>query len=191
VIFLVADFTRRFNWWDQKPGFRDVPLMTSGQIREMAEGGIEFGSHAVTHRILTGLSARELERELVDSRSRIQDITGREVRSIAYPYGIADGRIVEAAEQAGYSCGFCVTERPSGVGRSIYAIPRTNMTSMFHPAGLSLKLSTSYSFWRQLKAVGKRLSTPGQIIPESPKERSRSTMRSEPRHGFRMHEVKE
>ncbi|RMF48577.1 MAG: hypothetical protein D6750_07485, partial [Bacteroidetes bacterium] len=47
VIFGVTDPTRRWNFWDADAA--PAPLLTPAQMREMAQYGIEFGAHTVTH----------------------------------------------------------------------------------------------------------------------------------------------
>ena len=47
----------------------------------------------------------ELERELAASHAACSEKLGRPCRSIAYPYGDVDARVVEAARSAGYALG--------------------------------------------------------------------------------------
>ncbi len=61
--------------------------MTWDQAREMAGGGIEFGSHTVSHPILSTLTESELQRELVDSRLAIQEQLRQPADVLAYPVG--------------------------------------------------------------------------------------------------------
>jgi hypothetical protein len=64
VVFLVADFSRRTNWWDTPLGVPEAQLLTPNQINRMAGNGIEFGSHTLTHRSLPGASEAELKAEV-------------------------------------------------------------------------------------------------------------------------------
>lgn len=57
------------------------------EVREMAENGIEFGSHTVSHPILANVSEEHLERELLESKKTIERELGREVLTLAYPVG--------------------------------------------------------------------------------------------------------
>jgi len=78
------------------------------QVREMAASGIEFGSHTVSHPILTQLTHEELERELRDSREIIRRETGQPVDVIAYPIGkhfAFDERVKTACRDCGYRLG--------------------------------------------------------------------------------------
>lgn len=71
-------------------------------LAELANQGWEVGSHTRTHPRLSSLDDAELERELVDSRAECEAALGIRCRSLAYPYGDHDARVVAATRRAGY-----------------------------------------------------------------------------------------
>lgn len=78
------------------------------QIRELADNGIEVGSHTRTHPRLSTLAADELENEIRGSKERIERALGRRVESFCYPHGMETDVTPEACrevERAGYSSG--------------------------------------------------------------------------------------
>lgn len=81
--------------------------MSWEQVRQMSEAGVEFGSHAVSHPILTALDDAELARELTDSRRTIEEQTGKRCEVLAYPGGSGayDARVLEAVRASGYRLG--------------------------------------------------------------------------------------
>lgn len=72
------------------------------QAREMADVGVEIGSHTLTHPILTGLSDDGLRDEVRRSRERIQYAIGRDVETFCYPNGDYDLRAQVEVARAGY-----------------------------------------------------------------------------------------
>ncbi len=80
--------------------------MSWDQVKEMSEAGISFASHAMSHRILCRLSDKECTDELTTSREIIEAEIGIKVRTIAYPNGDHDERVIELTRNAGYSVGF-------------------------------------------------------------------------------------
>jgi len=68
---------------------RDVPglMLSWDDVREMHRAGIRFGSHTATHPILSRVDAARARRELVDSRSAIEEHLGAPVAGFAYPNG--------------------------------------------------------------------------------------------------------
>lgn len=84
-------------------------LLTGSELREMHAAGMEIGSHTVNHVRLTESTPDELHRELVESKSTLEDLLGTAITSFAYPYGAWDERCAQAAQNAGYSAA-CTTD---------------------------------------------------------------------------------
>ena len=81
-------------------------LLDDADAKALSEAGMELGSHAMTHRDLRSLDNDELATELQESKAAVEKITGRPCRTIAYPYGLYDDRVTEAAAAAGYELAF-------------------------------------------------------------------------------------
>ncbi|MBK9707742.1 MAG: polysaccharide deacetylase family protein [Acidobacteria bacterium] len=75
--------------------------------REMAMAGIEFGSHTVTHEMLTTVIEDRLQREVNDSRAQIEDELGRPSDLFSYPNGEMNDSVREAVIRAGYRGAGC------------------------------------------------------------------------------------
>lgn len=75
-------------------------------MTEMLNYGIDIESHTVNHLKLNELSYDEQLRELQESKKTLEQITGREVCAIAYPFGHFNDDSIKAAEAAGYKLGF-------------------------------------------------------------------------------------
>jgi peptidoglycan/xylan/chitin deacetylase (PgdA/CDA1 family) len=61
--------------------------VTWPEVREMRRAGIEFGSHTVTHPILTRVSPAEAREEIVASKRRLEEVLGEPVAWFCYPQG--------------------------------------------------------------------------------------------------------
>ncbi len=76
------------------------------QVKWMAARGIEIGCHTHTHANLGyGLSKATLRREIVDSRKKLQDLSGQPVRYFAFPYGMPENMSADAIDTV-YEAGF-------------------------------------------------------------------------------------
>lgn len=80
----------------------ELESLTWDEVRTLAGKGWEIGSHTLTHPYLTRTSDEELERELVESKRRLEQELGRTCETLAYPSGDHDERVVAAAAGAGY-----------------------------------------------------------------------------------------
>ena len=82
--------------------------MTWEQVQEMSGNGMEFGSHSVSHPVLSRIGAEQLEFELHESRKTIQEKTGQSVDVIAYPVGGSmeyNDAVMSVVRNAGYRMG--------------------------------------------------------------------------------------
>jgi peptidoglycan/xylan/chitin deacetylase (PgdA/CDA1 family) len=110
TVFVVTDFAdggRRLEWpgiehWRAGPHEHELDGLTWTQLAELADEGWEIGSHTRTHPRLTQLSDGALARELRESRDACESALRRPCRSLAYPYGDYDRRVMAAAADAGY-----------------------------------------------------------------------------------------
>ena len=98
-----------------------------GQVREMADIGIEIGSHGCSHRIFTRLSSEEAEEEFVGSKAEIERRVGRVVQHFAFPHEAANGALLASAAAAGYRTA-CLGEPGGGAEElGIRALRRLGM----------------------------------------------------------------
>lgn len=57
------------------------------EVKEMARSGIDFGSHTISHPILSHVGESQLQSEISESKRIIEQHLGREVMAFAYPAG--------------------------------------------------------------------------------------------------------
>lgn len=83
--------------------FMDTPgYLSHEQILEMVHAGWDVGSHTMNHYDLTALDAVMLQREIVTSKKKLENILGIDVLTLAYPFGAKNGTVVAEARAAGY-----------------------------------------------------------------------------------------
>ncbi|MBI4244964.1 MAG: polysaccharide deacetylase family protein [Planctomycetes bacterium] len=83
-------------------------FLNSRELRELSSyHGVTIGAHGVRHVQLTKCDDAVLKRELQDSKHYLEDLIGKSVTTLAYPYGMVDRRVRDAAEDAGYVRGGC------------------------------------------------------------------------------------
>lgn len=116
-----------------------LATMRWDELRELAERGFEIGSHTVTHPHLPLLTDVEIERELVESRERVESALGRRCRLLAYPYGEHDARVRETARRSGYAAAFGLWSGTRADDR--YALPRVDLYRGDSPLRARLKTS--------------------------------------------------
>jgi len=75
--------------------------MNPQQIRELARS-FDIGGHTYHHLVLTRISPKEAEREIVEGKKELEEIIGREVVSFCYPKGKFNGEVINVVEKAGF-----------------------------------------------------------------------------------------
>ena len=101
-------------------------FMTWPEVREMAAGGITFGAHSVTHRILTTLPLDEVAREAAQSREAVAGALGG-VTTFSYPNGDWNEGVARAVGDAGFRTAFSTEPGSVGPGANRLALRRVNI----------------------------------------------------------------
>lgn len=108
-------------------------LMSWQEIVDLADAGVEFGAHGVTHRDLTRLPTWELESEVQGSAETIAERLGYRPRTFAAPYGAVDARVISAISRH-FDLGFGVDMGLEGPSHSNFDMPRIDMHYFRSPA---------------------------------------------------------
>jgi peptidoglycan/xylan/chitin deacetylase (PgdA/CDA1 family) len=80
-------------------------LLTWDEVREMSGQGITFGSHTMTHFVLSRCTPERARWELIESKRLIESQVGKPVRLLAYPHGKLEdfsSDVARYAREAGY-----------------------------------------------------------------------------------------
>lgn len=78
-------------------------VLTADEIRKIeCNTMISFGSHCVTHRPLPSLTDEEANKEIFQSKAKLENILGRDIHTLSFPHGAYDGRHINWAKEAGY-----------------------------------------------------------------------------------------
>ena len=97
------------------------------EIREMKDMGVSFGSHGMTHSILTKIPKEELSYEIEASKLLIKKRTGISVKFFAYPNGQAgdfDKNTVQALKETNYEAGFSLLKSSNNKTSDMFALKR-------------------------------------------------------------------
>jgi peptidoglycan/xylan/chitin deacetylase (PgdA/CDA1 family) len=99
------------NWTDLGgPNVVGEQVASAARLKALASlGHISFGSHSVTHRDLTRLVEGELVEELSRSKAVLEEITGRSIVTLSFPYGRFGERELRLARECGYKYYFTST----------------------------------------------------------------------------------
>jgi peptidoglycan/xylan/chitin deacetylase (PgdA/CDA1 family) len=108
TFFVVSDYigsNRVFPWDLDNPTHN--PPMNWDEIRELSRMGFEIGGHTSNHLNLRNASIEEAQREIVESKKKIEDEIGQKITLFSYPFGGKDDmrdEIYPIIREAGFTC---------------------------------------------------------------------------------------
>jgi len=162
TLFALSGRLGGWNAWDA--GGPRKALMTAAQLREVAQAGIEIGSHGHGHIRLASAPREALQEEVFGSRDTLRALTGQPVDGFCYPWGDVSAEVVEQVRAAGYgyACGVWHSTLPRP-----FALHRTYLHDGDHSWRLDAKrmrhLATSTGRLRLLQPRPPAPSTPPDV----------------------------
>jgi peptidoglycan/xylan/chitin deacetylase (PgdA/CDA1 family) len=158
TIFVVTEtLGKAANWEDIGETHGHERIMTVDQIRNVSSTLVSFGAHTLTHPVLTALDEQSARKEIFESRSRLRELTGREISLFSFPYGAFNNHLIRLCREAGYERVF--TTMPAPVRGHEFVVGRTPAEPTDSKLEFRLKLSGAYrwiSLASALKARARR-----------------------------------
>jgi transcriptional regulator of met regulon len=117
TIFLISDFVEN----------NGGKYLSPSQIHEMKKNNISFGSHSISHQILTNLTKEKMVREIRGSKDMLESQLGQRINFFAYPIGTRvdfNDEIEEVVKTCKYSCACSNMYGMNGNNADIFALKR-------------------------------------------------------------------
>ncbi|MGB6625725.1 MAG: polysaccharide deacetylase family protein [Candidatus Acidiferrales bacterium] len=127
------------------------PVMTVEEIRRLSET-FEVGAHTVDHVVLTEVSEQTAERQIRESKRRLEDTTGISCETFCFPKGRFRTSHLDMVRRAGFRCARTVellSTRFPICQAGIFLIPTTVQASP-HPWTAHVKNSAKRLTWRNM-----------------------------------------
>lgn len=107
---------------------KGYPYLTEEELKTLAaEPLISIESHTTRHLRLDKLTPEDLAAELNDSKAYLEELIGKPVRAVSYPFGDYNGEVITAAQTSGYEVAFAVQDRGLFDQPARFSIPRIYM----------------------------------------------------------------
>ena len=82
--------------------FARETVLTEEQLKTLPEDLITIGSHTDSHCRLSNIDSYTFKREIVDSKKKLEFVSGRNISLISVPYGQFDKKYTKLFKEAGY-----------------------------------------------------------------------------------------
>jgi peptidoglycan/xylan/chitin deacetylase (PgdA/CDA1 family) len=110
------------------PALSNRLMMTRSQVQSLHTVGMDIGAHTVNHPILRSLPDPAARQEIAEGRQVLRDLTGAEVRSLAYPNGRPDEdydkRHTAMAKELGFELAVTTSKGVASEGDDLFQVPR-------------------------------------------------------------------
>ena len=130
--------------------------MTRSEIRQLADEGHEIGSHTWDHHRVDKLKdeneieyrgkkikVNEWDFQLANTRTQLEEITGKPVESLAYPFGIWSKAALPEVQKRGYKTAFILsTARDSTL--PLYTVRRMIVAPTWSPEGMIRVMKSTF-----------------------------------------------
>ncbi|MCA9448193.1 MAG: polysaccharide deacetylase family protein [Candidatus Omnitrophica bacterium] len=132
--------------WHEKwePIYQENELMTRETLEKIASPAVMIGSHSDSHLLLANLDRPSLVMDLKRSRETLEEMVGRPVKQLSFPYGVYNGKVLEAAREAGYDRVFSTEPLPAYESSDEFLTGRTEITLEENPLEFFLKVQGCY-----------------------------------------------
>lgn len=115
------------------------PVLEKSEIRELSEEKLfEIGAHTYSHVPIHRMTSKEAKNEIVEGKTYLEDLTGKQVSSFCYPHGKFTADTIRLVKEAGFkgarTCHFNILSPPkdpflTGVSTHAYS----------HSAGIQIR----------------------------------------------------
>jgi peptidoglycan/xylan/chitin deacetylase (PgdA/CDA1 family) len=105
----------------------DAAMVGWEAVKEMAQGGMTFGSHTASHCLLTQVDPKVVLEELRLSKEALEGPLHRKIEHLAYPDGRVNPFIVEAARACGYRSACTTAQSVNRIGGNLYLLGREQL----------------------------------------------------------------
>ena len=127
----------------------DEKYLTPSELQELSSmPSVSIGAHGMTHVPLTECDDCTLMNELVSSKKYIEDLIGRPVTTMSYPFGAVDRRVRDAVKRAGYLLAACSRFDINDASRDPLLLCRTEITGNDSVRVFQQKLHGDWDWYR-------------------------------------------
>ena len=103
------------------------PFLSWEDVMTMSRGGVDFGSHGMSHEILTNISPEEVSKDVRISKAIIEEKIQKSVYAFSYPNGDHDPAIRKCIEESGYEIAFGTNKGFAGPDDDPLSLNRVNV----------------------------------------------------------------
>ena len=130
----------------QKYGFKGVYFimtisinrpryMSKEQLKQLADSGNAVDAHTWDHHMVTKYQGADWDKQFVQPKKKVEDITGKTAEYFAYPFGLWNEAAIPELKKAGYTMAFILSTKRD-TSEPLYTIRRMIVPSQWSTPGV-------------------------------------------------------
>ena len=164
TIFLTVGEMGGIKQGDRLPSLEGRSMLNWREIKEMKQGGIEFGAHTLTHPDLTCLPLDRIRTEICDSKTIIENALNTPVSYFAAPYSRYDDRSLEIIRHH-FACACSDRLGLIHLSSDLYALERVDAYYLRTEKLFDIMLTPLFPLYIRARSIPRRIRRSIQIIP--------------------------
>jgi peptidoglycan/xylan/chitin deacetylase (PgdA/CDA1 family) len=126
-------------------------------VKEMQAQGVEFGSHTLTHPMLSQVSREVARREIVESRQELEDRLGAGIAFFCYPRGDFNGAVKQMVREEGYRAACSTLPGVNDRRTDLFELRRTYISRHDSAKEFAKKMAGAYDILQRALVTWSRL----------------------------------
>lgn len=118
--------------------------MTKEQIKDLADKGHAIGAHTWDHHRVTKYTAADWDKQLTESKAKIENITGKRVDHFAYPFGLWNKAAIPALKERGIKSAYQLSTSRDSTD-PVYTIRRIIVPGSWNGFKLNKAMQSSFN----------------------------------------------
>jgi len=117
--------------------------MSKEQLKQLADNGNAVEAHTWDHHMVTKYQGDDWEKQLIQPKKKVEEITGKPAQYFAYPFGVWNKAAIAEIKKAGYKMAFSLSTKRDST-EPLYTIRRILVPGQWSVNGLLRAMKQSF-----------------------------------------------
>lgn len=124
--------------------------MTTAQLKELSDNGNAVESHTWDHHMVTKYQGEDWQKQLIQPKKKIEEITGKSATYFAYPFGLWNRAAFPELEKAGYKMAFSLSGKRDST-QPLYTVRRMIVPTQWSTQGVFSAMKKTFHLDKTVK----------------------------------------
>ncbi len=117
--------------------------MSKSQLKELSDSGNAVESHTWDHHMVTHYAGEDWNKQFIQPRKTIENITGKSAEYFAYPYGLWNAAAIPELKKAGFRMAFILSTKRDST-EPLYTVRRMIVPGQWSTPGVLKAMKSTF-----------------------------------------------